>query len=60
MTNLTEKERNLVRATIHLWNVNAKDGFVPDFHLVDPSFNLMPGIMREIRDVVQEVRPRKI
>lgn len=58
MKNLTDREQNIVLATIRLWNVNAKSGFVPDYELVEPSFDLPMEAKRDIRDLVQEVRPR--
>jgi hypothetical protein len=55
MKNLTEREKNIVLATIHLWNVNAKSGgYVPDYELLNPSFDLPMEARRDIRDLVQE------
>lgn len=58
MKNLADREQNIVLATIRLWNVNATDGFVPDDELVNPAFALPTEAMRDIRDLVQEIRPR--
>ena len=60
MKKLTDREQNIVLATIRIWNVNAKSGFVPNCELVEPSFNLPADAMRDIRDLVQEVRPRAL
>jgi len=60
MKNLTDREVNIVLATIRFWNVNAKRGFVPDYELAGPSFDLPMETKRDIRDLVQEVRPRAI
>ncbi len=56
---LTDKEQNIVLATIRLWNVNYKDGFILDYELVENSFDISIEQMREIRDLIQEIRPRK-
>ena len=58
MKTLTDREQNIVLATIRLWNVNAKSGFVPDYELIEPSLDLPMEVMRDIRDLVQDVRPR--
>lgn len=58
MKNLTDREQNIVLATIRLWNINAKSGFVPDYELIERSFDLPMEAKRDIRDLVQEVRPR--
>ena len=58
MKSLTDREQNIVLATIRLWNVNAKIGYVPDYELVKPSFDLSMEAKRDIRDLVQEVCPR--
>ena len=55
MKNLTDREQNIVLATIRLWNVNAKSEYVPDYELVEPSFDLPTEAMRDIRDLVQTV-----
>jgi len=55
MKSLTDREQNIVLATIRLWNVNAKIGYVPDYELVKPSFDLSMEVKRDIRDLVQEV-----
>jgi len=52
---LTDREQNIVLATIRLWNVNKKDNFVPDYNLIDNPFQLTSDEMRKIRDLVQEV-----
>ena len=57
---LSNREQNIVLATIRLWNVNLKTGFVPDYELVEKCFELSPNDMSQIRDLVQEVHPRKI
>jgi hypothetical protein len=58
MKNLSDREQNIVLATIRLWNVNAKGrGAVPDYELIEPAFDLPMDAMRDIRDLVQEVRP---
>lgn len=54
MKNLTDREQNIVLATIRLWNVNAKNEYVPDYELVEPSFDLPMEAKRDIRDLVQE------
>jgi hypothetical protein len=59
MKELTDREKNIVLATMRLWNVNAYYGFVPDYELLTPSFDLSVDSMRDIRDLVQEVRPRQ-
>jgi hypothetical protein len=41
------------------WNVNYKKGFVPDYEIVENLFELLPEEMREIRDLVQEIKSRK-
>jgi len=51
----SSRDRKIVLATIHLWKVNAKDGFIPDYEIQDAAFELSPDEMRGIRDVVQEV-----
>jgi hypothetical protein len=59
MKELTDREQNIVLATIRLWNVNANSGFVPNYELLNPSFDLSVDSMQDIRDLVQEVRPRQ-
>lgn len=60
MKNLTDREQKIVMATIQLWNVNAKKGYVADYELIPPSFDLPVDAMRDIRDLVQDVRPRTL
>jgi hypothetical protein len=57
---LTDREQNIVFAAIRLWNVNARNGFVPDYELHNGSFGLPPDAMREVRDLVQEIRPGQV
>jgi hypothetical protein len=58
MKNLSDREQNIVLATIRLWNVNAKGrGAVPDCELMVPAFDLPMDAMRDIRSLVQDVRP---
>ena len=59
MNILSEKEQSIVLATIRLWNVNAKAHFIPDYELHNHCFKLCPEEMRNIRDIVQEIKPRK-
>ena len=56
--NLSTKEQNIILATIHLWNINKKNGFVPDYELMENRFNLSKETMREIRDLVQTIKKR--
>jgi hypothetical protein len=53
MKALTDREKNIVLATIRLFNVNSKSGFVPDYELINPSFDLSMEEKRDIRDLVQ-------
>jgi hypothetical protein len=57
MKNLSDREQNIVLATIRLWNINAKRGYVPDYELIEPAFDLPMEAMRDIRNLVQDVRP---
>jgi hypothetical protein len=50
----SSRDRKIVLATIHLWKVNAKDDFIPDYEIQNAAFELSPDEMRGIRDVVQE------
>ena len=56
--NLSTKEQNIILATIHHWNINKKNGFVPDYELMENPFNLSKETMREIRDLVQTIKKR--
>jgi hypothetical protein len=56
MKNLSDREQNIVLATIRLWNINAKRGYVPDYELIEPAFDLPMEAMRDIRNLVQDVR----
>jgi len=58
MKSLTDREQNIVLATIYLWNVNAKSGYIPDYELSKLSFELPLEAYRDIRSLVQEVCPR--
>jgi hypothetical protein len=60
MKTLTDREQNIVLATIRLWNVNDKKGFVPDYELLEPVFGLSMETMRDVRDLVQEVQLKSI
>jgi hypothetical protein len=60
MQNLTDREQNIVLATIRIWNVNAKMGYVPDYDLIEPGFELSTETKRAIRDLVQAVRPKRL
>jgi len=61
MKELTDREQNIVLATIRLWNVNAKSGgYVPDYELIEPGFDLSTEAKRDIRDMVQEMHPRTL
>jgi len=50
---LSDREQNIVLATIRLWTVNEKKNFVPDYELHQHKFALPPDEMRDIRDLVQ-------
>jgi len=53
LLSLSTREEQIVDATIYLWMVNLKNGFVPDYHLLKyPELSM--DIMREIRDLVQQ------
>jgi hypothetical protein len=54
MNNLSNKEQNIVLATIYLIDVNTKNGFVPDYELLEHSFDLSTEEKRDIRDLIQE------
>jgi hypothetical protein len=58
MKKLTNREKNIVSATIRLWNVNAEIDYVPDYELVDPSLSM--DVMRDIRNLVQEVHAKSM
>ena len=60
MKNLTDREQNMVLATIRLWNVNAKRGFVPDYELMQFVEDLPMETLRDIRDLVQEAHPCRL
>jgi hypothetical protein len=53
MKYLSISERNIVLATIRLWNIHAKCGYVPDYELLKPAVDLPMEAMRDIRDLVQ-------
>jgi hypothetical protein len=53
MKNLSDREQNIVLATIRMWNVNAKSGYVPDYELLEASVDLSMEVARDIRDLVQ-------
>ena len=51
---LTAREKNIVRAALHLQKVNREfAGHVPDFELLVNQFGLPVDEMRQIRDIVQ-------
>ena len=52
---LTDKEQNIILATIRIWNVNEKMGYVPDYNLI-ANFGLTIEEMVEIRDLIQQVK----
>ena len=52
---LTDREQNIILATIRLWNVNKNEGFISDHELIFNSFMLSINEMREIRDMVQTI-----
>jgi len=53
LLSLSTREEQIVDATIYLWMVNLKNGFVPDYHLLKyPELSM--DIMRKIRDLVQQ------
>ena len=54
--------QKIVKATLYLNKVNAKDGCVPDFAIkvASDNFGLTDLDCREIRDTVQEIHPRKM
>lgn len=56
---LSDREQNIVLATIRLWNVNAKNGMVFDCELIKNSFLLETEEIREIRNIIQSVKPKK-
>lgn len=60
MKHLTDKEENIVLATIRLWNVNLKSDFIPDYELLENSFSLNSEEMRAVRDLVQESSRKQI
>ena len=59
---LTDREHDVVFATIRLWNINLRLGYIPDNELSKLSkfsfLSMTEDEMREIRDLVQEVNPK--
>lgn len=51
---ISPKDKNIVAATIRLWNVQAMQGCIPDYEIVSNNFSLKPEEMREIRSIVQD------
>ena len=52
---LTQREKNIVKAAIHLWKINDAKNFVPDYELQDNHCNLSVEDMRAVRDEVQSL-----
>ena len=50
---LTDRERDIVLATMRLWVVNEKTHCVPDYELFSSDCKLSSETMRIIRDLVQ-------
>ena len=47
------KQKNIIEAALFLYNVNEKNGYVPDYELHNPEFCLPVETMGEIRNTVQ-------
>ena len=47
------KQKNIIEAALFLYNVNEKNGYVPDYELSNPEFCLPVKTMVEIRNTVQ-------
>lgn len=56
MKSLIDRERQIVKATLRLAEIDLKYGYVPDYECIRNEFNLTPDEMREIRDTVQGSR----
>ncbi|MCK9155368.1 MAG: hypothetical protein M0P12_04545 [Paludibacteraceae bacterium] len=56
MKSITDREKQMVKASLHLAEIDLKYGYVPDYELINNKFDLTPDEMREIRDAVQESR----
>lgn len=50
---LSERERNIVKATLFLEGIDVVLGFIPDNYLIKPEYGLTMEEMREIRNEVQ-------
>lgn len=50
---MNKKIKNIVLATLHLFEIDNVFNYVPDFELHDNKFNLSVEEMRQIRDVIQ-------